>query len=259
MKQHYQQLKKPCVKGMSNACLLVLLVCLIQTNTNAQSGPNPINDLNALAYHSPSKVPMIYRSVNFTELDNDLDGMPVRLENFNGIYANGFTRLGWNTLMEYNLGSFVIERSRNGNDYDAIGTVDAFGNTNNFSSYYTFMDISSERGSNFYRLKLLDKDNNFSYSKVIAINTEAREISLLLVYPNPFGKKVQAKIECEKPEKLTVRVINSQGQVVRTQYNELMRGENIITVNNVADLPGGAYVLEMIAASRTMRTQIMKQ
>jgi hypothetical protein len=189
----------------------------------------------------------------------DDNHLPVRLENFNGIYANGFTKLGWNTLMEYNLGDFIVERSRNGSDYAAIGKVAAFGNTNNFSSYYTYLDISCERGTNFYRLKMIDKDSAFSYSKVIVINTEAREISLLLVYPNPFGKKVQAKIECEKAEKLTVRVISSNGQVVRTQYNNLQPGENVVTVNNVADLPNGTYILEMVAASRTMRTQIVKQ
>ena len=193
------------------------------------------------------------------ESNESFDGFQAKLENFNGIYANGFTKLGWNTLMEYNLGDFIVERSRDGVEYNAIGKVAAFGNTNNFSSYYTFMDISSERGANFYRLKLMDKDSSFSYSRVIVINTEAKEISLLLVYPNPFGKKVQAKIECDKPEKLTIRVINHSGQVIRTQYNDLHPGENIVTVNNVADLPSGPYVLEMVASTRTMRTQIMKQ
>ena len=68
-----------------------------------------------------------------------------------------------------------------------IGKLLAKGD-NNINTEYTYLDILAEKGSNFYRLVIIDKDGNFTYSKVITISVE-KGISLFVVYPNPFGKK----------------------------------------------------------------------
>jgi hypothetical protein len=181
--------------------------------------------------------------------------LPVKLGDFYGKYADGFTRLQWYTLTESNTNHFEIERSTDGQHFEIFGKV----NANNYSNSrldYSYIDLLAKQGMNYYRLKLVDNDGNFEYSKVIAFNTEFKGISLLMVFPNLFGQKVQVRIESEKKDQITLRVTNSAGAVVRLQINA---GENNIVLKNVANLPGGMYILEVISSTKTFSTTIMKQ
>ncbi len=184
--------------------------------------------------------------------------LPITLGDFNAIYANGFAQLKWNTVAENNTSYFDVERSTNGTAFTVIGKVNASGNSNT-NTEYSFSDLTVQKGIDFYRLKMVDIDGNIIYSKVLAMNTDAKGISLLLVYPNPFGQKVQVKIQSEIIEEISIRVLNNSGGIVRAQNEYIQPGDNIIVVNNVADLPGGIYYLEIITFEKTFRTRIMKQ
>ncbi len=198
---------------------------------------------------------------------DDIDGgiksapgivLPLTIDQFNGAYNNGFIQLKWTTFTEINMDHFDIERSTDGTDFRQIGRVMATGNSSQ-NIKYSFMDILVEKGSNFYRLAMIDKDGNYTYSKVITISVEVKGISVLVVYPNPFSKKVQVKISCEIPERINIRLIDNAGNVVRNQPADLVKGENNVTVRNVDELPGGIYYLEVLADHRSMKTKLVKQ
>ena len=182
----------------------------------------------------------------------------VTLGQFTGGYSSGFVQLNWKTLRENDMGHFEIEKSTDGINFRQIGKVQGAGNDTSSNSY-TFMDILAEKGSNFYRLVIVDKDGNYTYSKAITISVESKGISLLVVYPNPFSKRVQVKISSEEAEQITIHILDNTGNVVRSQMNNVDKGENFIQVNKVDDLPGGIYYLEVIAKDRKMRIKLMKQ
>ena len=184
--------------------------------------------------------------------------LAVKLDNFTGSFVNGYGQLNWNTLTENELGLFEIERSTDGVSFNNIGQVMANGNSlQNIN--YSYVDLLVQKGMNYYRLKQVDRDGKFTYSKVVVINTEFKGISLLLVYPNPFGHKVQVKIESEKREEVTIRVLNNGGVVIRSQNVFVEKGVSAIEVKNVAELPGGVYHLQIITPEKTMSVKIMKQ
>lgn len=185
--------------------------------------------------------------------------LSVSLGEFNGGYSNGFVMLKWVVLVEQELKHFEIERSTDGTNYRKIGQVESKGVVPPADIDYTFLDILAEKGSNFYRLVFVDNDGNFTYSKVITISVETSGISLLVVYPNPFGKKVQVKVNCEVPEKVTIRLIDNGGRVVKKQEASAQKGTNNITVDRIDDLPGGIYFLEVTTPTRRMKTKLMKQ
>jgi hypothetical protein len=184
--------------------------------------------------------------------------LPIILSEFNAVYANGYAQLKWNTVAEYNSSYFEIERSTNGTDYAAIGRKDAIGNSTT-NTDYSFSDLLIQTGPNFYRIKMVDDDGSFVYSKVIFLSTDAKGINLLLVYPNPFGHKVQVKIESDKNGKLITRVFNSAGNLIRLQTDNISKGTNVIVVKNVAELPAGMYYLEVSTDEKSLKTSIMKQ
>jgi hypothetical protein len=184
--------------------------------------------------------------------------LPIVLGDFNAVYSNGYTQLKWFTSAEYNTAFFEIERSADGINFTSIGKVSSKGYSNTRVDY-GYADILAAKGLNYYRLRSVDVDGKFTYSKVVVVNSEAVGISLLLIYPNPFGHKVQVKVESEKAEEMQIRLINYAGAIVRVQNEKIKKGVNTIVVNNVANLGPGMYELQISTKSKTFSTKIMKQ
>ena len=184
--------------------------------------------------------------------------LPFTIDQLNGYYSEGVIQLKWSTFTEINMDHFNIERSTDGNNFRQIGKISAEG-SNSENTNYSYLDISAERGSNFYRLAMIDNDGNYTYSKVITVSVDVKGITVSVVYPNPFSKRVQVKLDCQKPEQITIRVLDNAGIVVKYQIANLQKGENNIVIQNVAELPGGVYYLEVIGDHRSMKTKLMKQ
>ncbi len=175
-----------------------------------------------------------------------------------GRFADGFMALNWYTTTEINSSHFEIERSNDGVNIEKTGQIKAQNNSNNRTTY-SFINLLTKIGINYYRLKMMDMDSRFEYSKVIALNTESKGISLLMIYPNPFGNKVQVKIESDVKEKISPVVVNNSGAVVRSQTEKVVIGGNTIELKNVANLPGRIYYLKVKTSAKTFSTKIMKQ
>ena len=174
-----------------------------------------------------------------------------------GGYSSGFVQLQWNTSNEIDMGHFEVERSTDGINFRKLGKLLAKGDVN-VKTEYTYLDILADKGSNFYRLVIIDKDGNFTYSKVITISVE-KGISLFVVYPNPFGKKVLVRFNSDGPDQAVMNIINSEGKLITTQTDPVQKGENKLAIRNVDNLPGGIYFLELITKDKRIRTQLMKQ
>lgn len=174
-----------------------------------------------------------------------------------GGYSNSMVQLQWTTSSEIDMGHFEIERSTDGTNFRKVGQTLAKGD-NNIVTEYTYVDILAEKGSNFYRLVIIDKDGNITYSKVITIGVE-KGISLLVVYPNPFGKRVQVKFNSDSEDQSTMRIIDNAGKIIASQNDAVHQGENRLTIRNVDNLPGGIYFLELITKDKKIRTKLMKQ
>ncbi len=102
--------------------------------------------------------------------------------NVNGI--NVETR--WQTATELNTSHFIIQRSTDGGSFTDIGTVKAIGSGANG---YQFTDNKPTQGINYYRLKSVDKDGGFSYSKIVSVQFTVNS-NQLSVFPNPSKDKV---------------------------------------------------------------------
>ena len=182
----------------------------------------------------------------------------VTMAQFTGGYSNGFVQLNWTTTRELDMNHFEIERSTDGINFRKIGQTPAEGDSN-IKADYKFLDILAEKGSNFYRLVMIDREGNFSYSKAITIGVEAKGISLMVVYPNPFSKTVRVKFLCEVPEQISIQIIDNTGSLLRKQAENAQKGENNIEVKNVDELLPGVYYLEVVTKNKTMRVKLMKQ
>ncbi len=201
------------------------------------------------------------------EIKKDVDGgiknapgvvLPLIINQFNGNYSDGIIQLGWNTYSEINIEHFDIERSTDGNDFRQIGKINTASGQLNSNANYTYLDITAQRGINYYRLALVDNNGNYTYSKTIMVNVDIKGISVMIVYPNPFSKRVQIRVNADKAEKVAINIISSNGILMSTQEAHTQIGDNNISINKVDALPAGIYYIEVVSSTRSLKTKVMK-
>jgi hypothetical protein len=178
-----------------------------------------------------------FRGVAFTPTSTVL---PITLTTFSGSLINNAAALRWSTASESNSKEFVIERSNNGVDFKAIGTVSTT-NTNNTANY-SFQDASLLSGDNYYRLKMVDNDGTFEYSKnLVAVKLSLSSTIGVLAYPNPTNGPLTINHGVGS-NKGTITIIDLAGKKV-AEFG--INVGNTQTEINVSNLPAGNYFINI--------------
>ncbi len=99
--------------------------------------------------------------------------LPVELLSFTGAYIGGKTQLDWEVGDRYNHAFFDIEHSTDGIHFKQIGREDR-----NLSNYQFIHEFPSQ-GLNYYRLKQVDFDEHFKYSKTITIDVPVAGLQVI--------------------------------------------------------------------------------
>jgi GEVED domain/Secretion system C-terminal sorting domain len=156
--------------------------------------------------------------------------LPISLTNFSGQNTEGSNFLNWQTETEIQSSHFDVERSLNGQDFDKIATVKALGKAN----IYALSNKITTQNTQYYRLKMVDNDGSFQYSKIIALRADNHKNNQLLnIHPNP----VTQFLIIETTEEGDQQVINLLGQIVlRSKATQQM---------DVSALPSGTYILKV--------------
>ena len=178
--------------------------------------------------------------------------LPVKLESFNGVYKNEKVKLNWATSAEINFSRFEVERSVNGVDYSEAGIV--FGNGDPaLTTRYEFPDDLSSVNSAivYYRLKMVDDDETFSYSPVVVIRREANASARLSIFPNPSaGGNVQLRVSSASRGPIEIKIFDLNGKVLSKQVQSVSDGSNSINIK-LPVLNNGVYTMHVAGREKT--------
>lgn len=172
--------------------------------------------------------------------------LPVKYTYFKSELVTGGVSLQWATSFEFNNEKFVIEKSSDGNNYEEIGSL--AGAENSYSEKaYQYLDANFRNGeAAFYRIKQVDFDGRFTYSKVIYVNTRNSGTDKIKLFPNPVegNEPIQITgINTADLNKGNIRVFNMTGNVVGFK----MAGTNAIQLDDNA--PTGMYIIRILDQS----------
>jgi hypothetical protein len=166
--------------------------------------------------------------------------LPVKLAGFSGILNGKTAQLNWNTAQKLNSSYFKVQRSNNGNNFEAIKTITAKGYSNTTAHYQTTDDLFSFAGNiAYYRLKIVDIDGRFTYSTIVMLKTTATSIvNKLSVWPNPYQGQLNAAITCERDGAAQIKIVGIDGKTLVQCNITVKKGQNVLAINQAQNLPG---------------------
>jgi hypothetical protein len=117
----------------------------------------------------------------------DLAALPVTLVSFEAIKTERQALLRWTTASETNTSYFEVQRSVNGKQWTPLARIEAAKESTTLHPY-SYTDTTPNEGQNLYRLKMMDRDGTFTYSRMQ--NVSFSESLLLTAFPNPVSDKL---------------------------------------------------------------------
>ena len=169
--------------------------------------------------------------------------LPVELTNFQASTDGSTATLTWQTATETNNAGFDIEHLL-GETWHRLGFVAGYGTTRETQTY-TFQTAPLEPGRHSFRLKQIDYDGTFAYSKTLSVTIEVPGTHILTsAYPNPFNPSTQLSLSVAHDQHVRIEVFDALGRSVHLLHDGMLTG----TVQHVfrfdADgLPGGLYII----------------
>jgi hypothetical protein len=165
--------------------------------------------------------------------------LPILLTDFRVSHnQQGKALLSWSSAVEVDSKSYIVEKGTNGIDFTAIGETNAKGSSFSILNY-SFTDNNITTGRIYYRLKMVDLNGKFEYSKVVSINNGKAGASIT-VGPNPFTTSIQLYgILSTEIKPANIQVLNSVGQQVKYK----IVGASTITLDESA--AKGMYIIKI--------------
>ncbi|MFK7947918.1 MAG: T9SS type A sorting domain-containing protein [Saprospiraceae bacterium] len=182
--------------------------------------------------------------------------VPVELSYFNAKAENNSNVLSWETATELNNSHFEVERSFDGINFEVIETVEGNGTTVEVINY-EFVD-EAPLANTYYRLRQVDFDGQFEYSKVVSVNRKVSGSGDVKVYPNPAQDNLTIDFTTSADEDVIITVTDMTGRVLISQNRNVAQGENQLNID-LTNLPQGNYFLQLKSTTTSTIQAIVKQ
>ena len=168
--------------------------------------------------------------------------LPVELLSFDA-YPNGnLVDAIWSTASEMNSDYFMLQRSKEGIDFEDVKKINAEGNST-ITKNYSSVDQEPYEGVSYYRLKQVDLNGEFAYSNIAEVNIEVGGIVNFSVYPNPAVDKVNISIEGSKGSEVLIVVYDILGREYFSKVILLSTRAEVIAFSPAEKLSPGVYTI----------------
>ena len=137
--------------------------------------------------------------------------LPVEWLSFTVKSSEGKNTLSWSTASETESDHFEIERGREKNNFEKIGSMEAAGTSTSIHSY-SFIDETAGEMS-YYRIKEVDRNGNYFYSEIIAAKFPDDIKNTVVVYHETNGN-FMVKGFSKSESSLNLQLFSLNGQMI---------------------------------------------
>lgn len=180
--------------------------------------------------------------------------LPIELTNFEAKLNANKVDITWTTATEKNNSLFTVEKTKNGTDFEMVGTLKGAGNSSSPKSY-ALTDPNPYTGISYYRLKQTDFNNNSSYSPLSLIDF-TQETLLLSVYPNPTDGIIYITQKEFQSGDINLVVSDASGKSV---FNKTLsiKGKDPLSIDLKDQLAAGTYLLKLSIGTKSYSQKII--
>ena len=186
--------------------------------------------------------------------------LPVILNGLTATYnSTGYTLVSWSTSYQVNASYFEVERSTDASHFIPVGQVFVNQSSDPVHNYSYNDNLAGVNSTVFYyRLKLVDADGHYGYSKVVAVDLDQTDTKMS-VYPNPATDYAVVKIYSEKPNTAILRLLDESGRQIKSGSYSLSHGNNSLMVDQLAMLPKGLYIVQILVNNNFYNQKLIKR
>ncbi|MEO6687126.1 MAG: T9SS type A sorting domain-containing protein [Dyadobacter sp.] len=166
--------------------------------------------------------------------------LPVTLISFDVSRENETALISWSTTEEVNSDYFEVQHSIDAKIWKKLETISAHGDSK-AAQYYQVTDNLPFANANYYRLKMVDRDASYAFSRIRMMNFDKE--NLTKIFPNPVSEILN--IETADWESVSgIEIYNTTGQKV---YSNI--GKNLRNTINIRSFSPGTYVVKLLKNS----------
>lgn len=176
--------------------------------------------------------------VTITQQVNITTALPVDIISFSAAEKQGGVELQWNTANEINNDYFIVQKSKDGVNFNEAGRVQS---ANASSAVYRFTDAQPGTGLVYYRLKQVDKNGAYKSSGVVKVRLGASDLDVT-IYPTVINDVLNYAVETPKATKLHIIVSDMSGRKLTALTESFTAGTNKKIINT-STFAKGIYLL----------------
>jgi hypothetical protein len=185
--------------------------------------------------------------------------LPISLVSFTGQTISEKHLLKWTTATEQNNKGFELQQSADGYSFQPIGWMASLapsGNSDNRLSY-TYSNVGLLPGTNFYRLKQIDKDGKYLLSPIVLLDNKRKSVWAVSIYPNPVVELANVVVNTSIAQAIQFSLFSAEGKIIWANKQTLQAGKQSIVIP-MKTLPSGTYRLIVQGIERSSLTIIKK-
>lgn len=182
--------------------------------------------------------------------------LPIKLLSLQGSLNNNEATINWSVAENESGQFFQVEKSLDGKNFIAAGLI--FNTPKKGTEYYTYKE--SKSNYEYYRLKVLNKDQTMAYSKIVVIKTNAgSSTEALRLVQNPVQSSVNFNYESAINTISNIGIYTITGTRLFTTKAAIHKGVNFYSLDISNKLPSGTYILEIQTGNQRTTTKFIKQ
>lgn len=170
-----------------------------------------------------------------------------------GNYKNEQVQLTWTEQTNESISHYEIERAGN-SEFKTVAIL--FTEERSGKVGYNYTDKLAQQGINKYRLKIVSKAKEVTYSNTIKISTSGNSTAEVTVLGNPTRGDVAFQYHSPITEAVTAVVMDMNGRILSSKKWIAEKGTSIVQMGNFSNQPAGMYLLRVIAGFKTIVSQV---
>lgn len=177
---------------------------------------------------------------------------------FWGLNGDSDNLLKWSVNNNNETRYFEIEKSTDGSNFFVLGKVNSvFSDLPSVNYQFTDETLSKDSNAVYYRLRIFNIDNQFSYSKVIRLSTNKIGNYTVKIFPNPVIDKLQVGMYTSSRQNIELSIFDDAGRIMKRLNAISSIGNSKIIISDFQTWPAGNYYVRVLVDNKLILNEMI--